>query len=138
MQAFSLILESCAPEELPQSDKVDWNIIGPSAHGDEVELVGSVADIMDYVRENWGDGGDPEWFAELPRRMTVVQVPRTILVHLNVTVPVGDDRNADEIADAILAAIEVGSDDDSVRSLGIGGLASGNDAPIAVTLAEEI
>ena len=65
-------------------------------------------------------------------------MPRTILVHLNVTVPDSDKRNADEVADAILAAIEVGSDDDSVRELGIGGLASGNDAPIACTLAEEV
>jgi hypothetical protein len=65
-------------------------------------------------------------------------MPRTILVHLNVSVPDGDERGADEVADAILAAIEVGSDDDSVRSLGVGGFASGNGAPIACTLAEEI
>jgi hypothetical protein len=63
---------------------------------------------------------------------------RTILVHLNVTVPWNDERNPDEIADAILAAIEVGSDDDSVRSLGVGGLASGNGASITVPLAEEV
>jgi hypothetical protein len=63
---------------------------------------------------------------------------RTVLIHLNVQVPDGDERNADEVADAILAAIEVGSDDDSVRALGIGGLASGNNAPINCTLAEEV
>jgi len=45
---------------------------------------------------------------------------RTILVHLNVTVPDEDDRTADKIADALLGAIEVGSDDDSVRGLAIG------------------
>jgi hypothetical protein len=44
-------------------------------------------------------------------------MPRTILVHLNVTPPEGDTRTANEIADAILAAVEVGSDDDSVRGL---------------------
>ncbi len=42
-----------------------------------------------------------------------------ILVHLNVTAPSGDKRNANQIADAILAAIEVGQDDDSVRDLEI-------------------
>jgi hypothetical protein len=43
----------------------------------------------------------------------------TVLIHLNVTVPDGDPRNADQIADAILAAVEVGSDDYSVRDLTI-------------------
>ncbi len=42
---------------------------------------------------------------------------RTVLIHLNVDVPTGDGRSADQVADAILAAIEVGSDDDSVRDL---------------------
>lgn len=71
-------------------------------------------------------------------------MPRTILVHLNVTAPDDDARSADEIADAILAALEVGSDhpDDpllqSVFALGTGALASGNDAPIVCTLAEEV
>lgn len=52
---------------------------------------------------------------------------RTVLVHLNVE-PAGDDaRNADDIADAIMAALEVGSDDDSVRGLAV-----------SVTLAEEL
>jgi hypothetical protein len=44
---------------------------------------------------------------------------RTILVHLNVDVPEPDSRTANEIADALLGAIEVGSDDDSVRELGV-------------------
>jgi hypothetical protein len=42
---------------------------------------------------------------------------RTILVHLNVEAPASDQRSADEIADALLAALEVGSDDDRVRDL---------------------
>ena len=44
---------------------------------------------------------------------------RTILVHLNVSVPDGDERGAVEIKDALLGALEVGSDDDSVRELKI-------------------
>lgn len=44
---------------------------------------------------------------------------REILVHLNVAAPVTDTRTADEIADAITGALEVGSDDDSVRDLTI-------------------
>lgn len=44
---------------------------------------------------------------------------RAILVHLSVDVPDADERSADEIADAILAAIEVASDDDSVRDLAV-------------------
>lgn len=42
---------------------------------------------------------------------------RIILVHLSVAVSESDKRTADEIADAIQAAYEVGSDDDSVRNL---------------------
>ena len=42
---------------------------------------------------------------------------REVLVHLNVAVPLNDERGADEIAAALRAAIEVGSDDDSVRDL---------------------
>jgi len=49
-----------------------------------------------------------------------MSVTRTVLVHLNVEVPAEDGRNADQIADAILAAIEVGQDDDSVRDLKVG------------------
>lgn len=52
---------------------------------------------------------------------------RTILVHLNVTVPEGDDRSMEEIVAAIEGALEVGSDDESVRSL-----------EIVTALAEEI
>lgn len=44
-------------------------------------------------------------------------MPRTILVHLNVTVPDDDIRSADQIGDAIEAALEVGSDDPSVSGL---------------------
>lgn len=42
---------------------------------------------------------------------------REVLVHLNVEVPDTDTRTADEVADALLGAFEVGSDDDSVRDL---------------------
>lgn len=44
-------------------------------------------------------------------------MPREILMHLNVAVPDGDVRTPDQIADAVMAAAEVGSDDDSVRDL---------------------
>ena len=42
---------------------------------------------------------------------------REILVHLNVEAPDSDTRTADEIAAAIMAALEVGSDDESVSAL---------------------
>jgi hypothetical protein len=48
-------------------------------------------------------------------------------VHLNVQVPAGDPRTPDQIADAIEGALEVGSDDSSVREL-----------RITTTLAEEV
>jgi hypothetical protein len=51
---------------------------------------------------------------------------RVVLVHLHVEVPRSDTRDADAIADAIGGAIEVGSDDDSMRGL-----------TIAIPLAEE-
>lgn len=44
---------------------------------------------------------------------------RTVVVHLNVGLPVGDARSADEVRDAILGAVEVGQDDDSVRDLDV-------------------
>ena len=46
-------------------------------------------------------------------------MPRTILVHLNVQVPDKDPRTPGEIARAVYGALEVGSDDDSVRDLKI-------------------
>lgn len=46
-------------------------------------------------------------------------MPREILVHLNVEVPDSDTRDPRDIADAITGALEVGSDDDSVRNLTI-------------------
>lgn len=69
-------------------------------------------------------------------------MPRTILVHLNATIN-RDDIGPDEVADAILAAIEVGSDSDEFRTVmganfHVGDLASGNDAPLVCTLAEEV
>lgn len=52
---------------------------------------------------------------------------REILVHLNVAAPDGDDRTADQIAEALMGAVEVGSDDASVRGL-----------TVVVALAEEV
>jgi hypothetical protein len=46
-------------------------------------------------------------------------VPRTVLVHLNVEAPESDTRTADQIADALMGALEVGADDDSVRELSV-------------------
>lgn len=42
---------------------------------------------------------------------------RTVLVHLNVDVPAEDQRNAAEIAAALMEALEVGSDDETVYYL---------------------
>lgn len=42
---------------------------------------------------------------------------RTVLIHLNVQVPDEDARDATQIAQAVEGAIEVGSDDASVRGL---------------------
>lgn len=52
---------------------------------------------------------------------------RTILIHLNVEVPDGDERSVETIEAAVRGALEVGDDDDSV-----GGLT------ITVALAEEV
>jgi hypothetical protein len=46
-------------------------------------------------------------------------MPRTILMHLNVIVSDGDDRSTPEIVAAVEAAIEVGSDHEDVRELTI-------------------
>lgn len=54
-------------------------------------------------------------------------MPREILLHLNVSVPDGDDRPVDEIEHAVTGALEVGSDDESLEGL-----------EIVVVLAEEI
>lgn len=52
---------------------------------------------------------------------------RTVLVHLNITVPAGDERSAEAIGELVQAAYEIGSDDDLVRGL-----------DVAVALAEEV
>lgn len=54
-------------------------------------------------------------------------MPRTVLVHLNVEVPDGDERSVEEIESAVRGALEVGSDHELVKSLGI-----------EITLSEEI
>ena len=42
---------------------------------------------------------------------------RTVLVHLNVEVPDDDKRDPDDIANALMAALHVGSDHPSVERL---------------------
>ena len=54
-------------------------------------------------------------------------MPREILILLNVEAPDTDTRTEDEIADAILSAINVCADDESVREL-----------KVVVPLAEEV
>lgn len=44
-------------------------------------------------------------------------MPRTVLMHMNVVVPDGDERSVPELVIALEAAIEVGSDDPTVRDL---------------------
>lgn len=44
-------------------------------------------------------------------------MPRTILIHTSVTVPDTDGRSTPDIVQALEGAIQVGSDDDTVRSL---------------------
>jgi hypothetical protein len=44
---------------------------------------------------------------------------RIVLVHLNVIVPHDDPRDKDQIGEAVSGAIEVGSDNDSLRTLHI-------------------
>lgn len=48
-----------------------------------------------------------------------IAAPRTVLVHLNISVPTDDDRDAENIAKAIEGALEVGSDDPTVSGLAI-------------------
>lgn len=45
------------------------------------------------------------------------EFPRTVLVHLNVQVPPEDSRTPDQIGEAIAAAIEVGSDNETLDGL---------------------
>lgn len=57
---------------------------------------------------------------------------RTIIVHLQIRLPDGDESGPDEVGDSILAAIEKG--------MGFleGDLASGNGAAISVRHSEEV
>lgn len=57
----------------------------------------------------------PMVLRQLSGKEAVVDM-RTVLVHLNVTVP-ESGASADEIADVILAAIEVGNDSDEYRNV---------------------
>ena len=50
--------------------------------------------------------------------MSSTETPkRTVLVHLNVEVPAKDQRDADEIASALMEALEIGSNDESFDHL---------------------
>lgn len=64
-------------------------------------------------------------------------MPRTILVHLNIEAHASDDRNADEIADFILAALEVGLEG-APGSLATGDELTTNGLVVAIALAEEV
>jgi hypothetical protein len=44
-------------------------------------------------------------------------MPRTVLMHMNVTVPDEDERTVPELVQALEGAIEVGSDDPTVNAL---------------------
>lgn len=70
--------------------------------------------IRDYTRGNAPDAHGDLYVDEV---LQEGEGGRETLVHLNVAVPDGDSRTADEIADALLAAIEVGSDNEAVRDL---------------------
>lgn len=70
--------------------------------------------VRDYTRGNAPDAHGDLYVDEVLQEGPSV---RTVLVHLNVQVPESDTRSAERIGDAIMAAIEVGSDDDAVRGL---------------------
>ncbi len=78
---------------------------------------GQSEDTWQRVIEEGPTAGGAEASASSTERRGTM--PRTILVHLNVEVPDDDRRLPHVIASAIYAAIEVGSDDDSVRDLKI-------------------
>jgi hypothetical protein len=67
---------------------------------------------------------DPDWYYPgCPVEVTMPDgwesKPRTVVLHLNITVPNDDSRATTAIADAVMGAIEVGKDDDAVRDLRI-------------------
>jgi hypothetical protein len=65
------------------------------------------------------DAGHPDVAVDITVDPPFPPKPREVLVHLNVEVPATDTRSADEIANAVMGALEVGQDDDSVRDLKI-------------------
>jgi hypothetical protein len=62
---------------------------------------------------------------------------RTVMVHINVTVGDVDPRNAEEVGDFILAALEVGLEG-APGSLASGDELSIGDLSVSVTLVDEI
>lgn len=57
---------------------------------------------------------------------------RTVLIHLNAELPDDDPRNADEVADSLLADLE------RARGLEPGAYASGAGGALCCTLAEDV
>lgn len=86
--------------DLDDAERRLIRVLGDGIHIDDLD-----------VSSSQEEPGTVAW-DETPKR-------REFLVHLNVDAPATDGRNANEIADAILGAFEVGSDDDSVRDLAV-------------------
>lgn len=105
-------LQAVEPEHLPEKPEgIEVNVV--ETHDEmgfpRVDVSGPSREVLiEYVRVGWGDD-DADWFKEwVEDRVEVVKGPRTVLVHLNVEVPPNDDRSGDEVADFVLAAVEVG------------------------------
>lgn len=102
---------------------------GAPLYGAEVRRIGAVtnAGLTEYGREYLAEmlaERDPTPYQRALHRLwrDLYEVPepdaaRTVLLHLNVEVPADDDRPVSEIVAAVLGAIEVGSDDESVSGL---------------------
>lgn len=73
---FSLVLQACDVEALTNVHSVTWTVLPePDWKGlPQVEIVGPQDAILAFVLAEWGDE-DPEWFASLPERMSIVWPP---------------------------------------------------------------
>lgn len=63
--------------------------------------------------------GSPEPHTDGPCGLVAAAESRTVLVHLSVEVPAGDGRSANEVADALMGAVEVGRDNEATEGLGV-------------------
>jgi hypothetical protein len=125
MTYFVTDLQAVEPEALEQVEGITVEVEpGLDSMGfPRVTVRGETREgLLAYVARQWGDEtgtpSDQDWFDEwVVQRVEQVSETRTVLVHLNVQVPGTDDRDADAIADAVMAALEVGSDDESVADL---------------------